>query len=291
MLHKQRLKQLLLELKADIVISMFGKEASFLPSIKDGSKKVLEFHFSKYFRLQSGHQGVQRLVDRYLNYIDERIVRRYDRFIVLTEEDKTYWGNLSNIIVIPNAITSFSDKVANLVEKKVIAVGRLSYQKGYDLLISAWQKVHEVIPDWKLEIYGSGELHEELLNQIQKSYLGDSIGICNSTNNIEEVYLESSVLVLSSRYEGLPMVLLEAMSCGVPSVAFACKSGPRDLINNHVNGLLVEDGNVEKLAQGLVTIISDKDLRQRLGRGAYERSLDFSQKRIMKMWQELFENL
>ena len=101
--HRRRLTQLLMQERADVVVSLFPSESSFLPDIQDGSRKVLELHFCKFFRLQYGRSGLMGLIDRWRTRMDERLVRRFDRFVVLTEEDRGYWGALPNIEVIPNA--------------------------------------------------------------------------------------------------------------------------------------------------------------------------------------------
>ena len=147
---------LLHEIKADVVVSMFGNEASFLPAIKDGSKKVLEIHFSKFFRLQNNRSGLWKLVDWFRSRQDENTVQRFDRFVVLTYEDKTFWHTQHNITVIPNANLLKPMQPAELINCNAIAVGRLSYQKGFDRLIEAWKIVHKTQPDWHLSILATG---------------------------------------------------------------------------------------------------------------------------------------
>ena len=140
-LHKKRLAALLQREKANIVVSLYPSESSFIPFIKDGSKKVLELHYNKFFRLQYNRNGLLGLIDRWRTKQDERIVRKFDRFAVLTHEDKSYWGNLPNIEVIPNAALFLGDTYSNVSNKRIIAVGRLDYQKGFDRLIRAWKLV------------------------------------------------------------------------------------------------------------------------------------------------------
>lgn len=287
-LHRKRLTALLHEIKADIVVSMFGNEASFLPAINDGSKKVLEIHFSKFFRLQNNRSGLWKLVDKFRSRQDENTVQKFDRFVVLTHEDKTFWQTQHNITVIPNANLLKPVRPATLTNCNVIAVGRLSYQKGFDRLIAAWNIVHKTQPDWQLSIFGDGELKKELIEQITSFELEDTIKIFPPTLNIEEEYDKSSLFVLSSRYEGLPMVLLESLAHGLPIVAFTCKCGPRDIITDGIDGLLIEEGNIPALAQGIIKLINDEKLRKRLGEAAYLKSQSYSEEIVMKKWQELF---
>lgn len=290
-LFKQRLSRLLIEMKADIVVSMFGNEVFFINNIPDGSKKILEIHFSKFFRLQEGRKGIWRIVDKVRSWQDEKLVRNFDVFVVLTEEDKTYWGSLKNIRVIPNASSFCSGKKANLENKKIIAVGRYGYQKGFDMLIDAWEKVYAKCPDWKLEIIGSGPWEKRLRKQVEQLDLTECISLKKATKDIEEEYLDASALVLSSRYEGLPMVVLEAIDCGLPIVAFTCKCGPRDIITNGKEGFLVPENDILALAERLILLIQNLQLRKEMGECSRKRAEDFSQEVIMKKWTALFEEL
>ena len=153
--HRKALESLLKRENADIVISMFGNEAHFLPFIKDGSSKVLEIHFSRFKRLQYGRKGLWALADKWRSRQDARTASRYDRFVVLTKEDKGHWGPLNNILVIPNPRTFTLPEPASLQSHTVLAVGRYSHQKGFDLLLKAWKMLDT--QGWTLRIAGSGE--------------------------------------------------------------------------------------------------------------------------------------
>lgn len=290
--HRKRLTACLKQIRPDITISMFCNDASFLWRIKDGSRKVLEIHFSRYKRLQYGRKGIWKMVDQWRSRTDESIVKKYDRFVVLTHEDKSYWGDLPNITVIPNALT-FSDiqQPASLENNKVIAVGRYSYQKGFDYLIDAWEIIHRFRPEWVLDIVGNGEWQNRLQRQIDEHGLSHCIRLKPSTNDIGEEYRQASLLVMSSRYEGLPMVLLEAQSFGLPVVSFACKCGPKDIIIDGENGYLVSEANLPMLADRVLRLMEDDKLRKRMGMNAYMNSGAFSEERIMKCWTELFGEL
>lgn len=289
--HKVCLTALLKELRPDIVISMFCNDASFIPSIKDGSKKILEIHFSRFKRLQYGRKGLWRLADWWRYKTDARVVSRFDKFVVLTHEDKEYWGNLRNMCVIPNARTFEVNQPATLEAKKVVAVGRLNHQKGFDRLIDAWSIVDNVVSGWKLQIVGDGELREQLQNNIRELGLSNQINIGRAEKDMMSVYKDASILAMSSRYEGLPMVLLEAQAAGLPIVSFDCKCGPKDVIENGVDGFLVEDGDIEQLAQKLVVLMQDANLRKQMGSAAYAHSDRYSEERIMKQWTDLFDEV
>ena len=289
--HKKRLNTLLQQLKPDITVSMMCNDVSFLPKMKDGSKKILEIHFSKYKRLQYGRKGIWRIADIYRSKQEEKQVRRFHRFVVLTDEDKGYWGNLPNIEVIPNARTYNPPTTAMLNTKRVIAVGRYTHQKGFERLIEAWNLICRQHPDWHLDIIGDGEDRPKLQEHIDQHNIESHITLCPPTKNMDAVYQGASIVAMSSRYEGLPMILLEAQVYGLPIVSFACKCGPADVVTDGVDGFLVPEGDVESLASKLTTVIEDDALRQQMGRAARIASERYAEGVVMKKWIELFERV
>lgn len=284
--HKQKLAQILKEIKPDVVISLFGKEMFFLPYIQDGSKKIIEAHSSRFtwldWRRKRGLSG------KIQNWLDLFFVRKFDRLIVLTHEDKPDWGALGHIQVIPNANTFQPEESSFLENKIVLASGRYGYQKNFEDLIRAWKIVHRVCPEWQLNIRGNGL---ELLSPlIQELNLTSCISFGASNDMLSEC-LQSSVFVLTSRYEGLGMVLLEAQSCGVPLVSYACKCGPKDIITNGENGFLVNVGDLEELANRIIQLIQNEDLRKCMGKSAKKHSEKFSEEKIMEQWKTVFMQL
>lgn len=288
-LHKERLEKILNKIKADIVISTFGNEVNFLYAIKDGSKKLLEIHFSKFFRNQLNRKGIWKIVDKYRSYVDEKMVRRYDKFIVLTHEDKEFWKNSNNIIVIPNFI-SIPKETSNLMNKRAVAVGRLSYQKGYDRMIKAWYIVNKKYPDWKLDIFGNGEETQTVKDLIEELDLNNSVKIYKPIDNIGNEYTRSSIFLLTSRYEGLPMVLLEAMSYGLAIITFDCKCGPKDLISSD-NGILVEEGNINSFANNIIKLIENHDMMENIAKKARNDVQNYTKYLIMSKWIDLFNEI
>lgn len=289
--HHSLLRNILHKLKADIVISMFDHEVSFLWEIKDDSKKIVEIHFSKFKRLQYNRKGVWKWIDQYRSWKDEVTVKKYDKFVVLTHEDKEYWGNLPNILVIPNANSFEPTSSANLSSKKVLAVGRYDFQKKFEDLIEAWRLLEGKHLDWKLNIYGHGDLKETYEGLIQTYGLQNQIELCAPTNNIEFVYMDHAILAMSSRYEGLPMALLEAQTCGLPLVSYACKCGPKDIIVDGENGFLVPEGDIRLLSDRLNALMVSEDLRFRMGSASKQLSKRFSKSVVMKRWNDLFDEL
>lgn len=291
--HRRALTNLLLRERADVVVSLFPSESSFIPSIQDGSKKVLELHYCKFFRLQYGRKGILRLIDRWRTWKDDFLVRRFDKFVVLTHEDRNYWGRLPNIEVIPNAAKNISGHFSDVSAYRVIAVGRLDYQKGFDRLIQAWSLVQADgrFADWQLDIFGQGEWKDMLQQMIYEEGLQANAHINPPTKDIVSEYVRSSLLVMSSHYEGFPMVMIEAMACGLPVVSFDYKCGPRDIIRHGENGLLVKDGDIRGLAEAMMMVMGDDAYRKRLSGAALNVVSTYSEEAVMGQWTRLFASL
>lgn len=291
--HKKRLSKLLYEHRPDITISLYPSESSFIPKIKDGSKKVLELHFCKFFRLQYGRKGLLGLADRYRTHQDECIVKRFDKFVVLSNEDAGYWGPLRNLEVIPNAALENKDYKADGTSKRVIAVGRLDYQKGFDRLLKAWALISKELTEkgWHLDIFGQGEWEQMLRQMIQQLGIEGSAKINAPTNNIWREYADSAFLVMSSHYEGFPMVLIEAMSCGIPAIAYDFKCGAKDIIIPNENGLIVKEGDIEALATAMEHLIRDNGLRAKMAAKAPQVTQRYSEQTVMAKWENCFKSI
>lgn len=291
-LHRKRLTAFLMAEKADIVVSLYPSESSFIPFIRDGSKKVLELHYNKFFRLQYARSGLLGLIDRFRTWEDERIVRRFDRFVVLTQEDAGYWGALPNLQVIPNAALPLPETRWSPYSRRVIAVGRLDYQKGFDRLVKAWALLPSDLRDsWQLEIFGQGEWEVRLQELIRKKGVKESARVNPPTKEIFREYAASSFLVMSSHYEGFPMVLLEAMACGLPGVCFTFPCGPKDVIEDGKNGLLVPEGDIPALAGAMERLMRDQALRERMSMAAREIIRTYSEEKVMQQWIQCFNSL
>ena len=293
--YKKRLKSVLEQEKPDIIISIMGRSLDFIASLQTNSIKLVEAHTTKKnlrsLHLMEERGFVYRIIAKYLRRKMCHNVAKLDGIIVLTQQDADSWNEAKRVFVIPNAVPYYPETGGSLINKQVIMVGRYNDAKGYDYLIPAWDIVHKKHLDWTLQVYGSGELYEQVVQWINERHLQDTIILHEPVNNIIEKYKESSICVLSSRYEGFSLVLLEAMACGVPVVSFDCPYGPRNIIRNGEDGLLVEEKNPQALADGICRFIEDESLRQQFGAKARENIRRFSKEAIMQQWMDTFNSL
>ena len=221
---------------------------------------------------------------------------RLDALAVLTASDQRDYAELfaagpPPVVRMPNAVTEMDGGQADLSAKTVIAAGRLARQKGFDRLIPAWEPVARAHPDWTLEIYGEGKHRELLEGLIAELDLGKSVRLMGRTDRLGHAFAASSVFVLSSRREGLPMVILEAMSKGLPVISFDCPTGPVEVVASGHNGVLVPDGDIPALTKALLDVIEDDGYRATLGQGALETAASYDLRVIGREWAELVADL
>ena len=290
--YKRRLKRVVSEQRPDIIITAMGRSLSLLSKIDYNCVKIGEAHTTKK-HLRSLHLMEQRgwlfsLLAKYLRWKMCRNASKLDALVLLTPNDSEDWKSVVKTFVIPNPISFFPIEGAALDNKQVIMVGRYNDAKGYDYLIPAWEIVHQRHPDWIIQVYGSGELHDDVVRWVKDRCLEKSIILNDPIDDIMPKYLESSICVLSSRYEGFSLVILESMGCGVPVVSFDCPYGPRNIIKNGEDGLLIDYLNVNALADGICCLIENERLRKKMGRNARVNVQRFSKECIMGQWEDLF---
>lgn len=226
----------------------------------------------------------------------ERVRQLYgnvDAVLLLTDADAEKWRRegLPNVQVMPNPLPVWPDRVSDLTAPVVVAIGRLEPEKRYDVLIEAWRQLRDGHPGWLLQIYGEGSLHDELQESIERLGLGAGVRLMGPTEDVAAVLVGAAALALSSDQEGLPLVLLEAMACGVPCVAADCAPGIRQIIDDGVNGLVVPVGDPVGLAGALDRIISDGDLRTALGSAARDSVAPLRIEAVARRWEQLFDEL
>ena len=292
--YRKFLTDYLMQVRPDITVSVLRREINFINDIPDGSKKVGEIHFNKQTYRVFEKRWLPGWVNRYITHCWqdslENEVMRLDKFVVLTKQDSNNWMGLENMSVIPNPISFFPKTLSDGQAKQVIAVGRYTRQKGFDLLIQAWKKVFVRHPDWVLNIYGPGN-REEYQQMADAFHLSEVIHCNEASPDIYARYAEHSIFVLSSRYEGFGLVIAEAMATGLPAVSFRCPCGPEDIITDHEDGLLVEDGNIEALAEAVCYMIEHSEERHRMAKNALLSAQRYREDAIMQQWIKLFDNL
>ena len=291
---KQAFRQALITLKADVVISTLRREINFMTSINDGSIKIGEFHITRHsygFGSDTQNNSIRSILQSRWEKKFIQNLSKLSAVILLTHQEMEFWPELNNKVVIPNPIVTPAYTQSNCLSHQVMAAGRYATQKGFDLLIKSWAIVAKQHPDWTLRIYGDGGLREELQQSINLLQIESTCILEPTVPNITQKYTESSIFVLSSRYEGFGMVITEAMSCGLPVVSFTCPCGPRDIITPDVDGLLVENGNIEELAQNICHLIENQDMRIEMGKQAFIKSQDYLMKNISKQWDQLFTSI
>lgn len=210
--------------------------------------------------------------------------------MTLTKGDAQEWKNAKRVKIIPNFSIMPISNLSNCESKRVIAVGRLEWQKGYDKLISIWKLVSHEHPDWQLDIFGEGRLEEEINNNIRKKDLRN-VNIHPFTDTISQEYASSSICVLASRFEGFSLVLLEAMRHGLPCVSFNCPYGPKDLIDDNESGYIIENNNIEQFAEKLNYLIENTEIRKKFAKKALLKSTRYDVDTIMSQWRDLFDSL
>lgn len=293
-LYKKKLTAELMSIHPDITISLLRREINFLTSIHDNSKKIGELHVNRanYRNFEAGDSNF--IKDIFAKFWMKSLVshlNRLDRFVVLTEEDKLAWKELDNVEVIPDPLAFDINEVSPMTNKRVIAVGRYVYQKGFDLLLQAWAKVEKQLPEWELAIYGMGDrsLYEKQIDNLQIDR--NRCHLYGPTEDIKREYLNSSLFVFSSRFEGFGMVLIEAMACGLPVVSYDCPCGPKDIVSDEEDGVLVENGNISELADHMISLMENDERRKRMSKSALKNVQRYKIEQIAQHWKLLFEGL
>lgn len=291
--YRKRLDTLLGKIRPDFTVTVCDNSLYALTRCTDGSVKVGEFHFShEKFLMKYGNNVFGRMYASLRTRRLENAVRKLDRFVVLTKADKEDWEKVRpDVEQIYNPLTFVSDEVSPLTGKRCVAVGRLEAQKNFKDLIKAWKTVDGRHPDWTLSIFGKGSQENELRNLIKDSGLAGKAILEGGTSDIRKELLDSSFLVMSSRYEGFPMVLLEALTTGLPIVSYDCPKGPSEIVTIGANGYLAKVGDTGTLAQGICSVIANEDLRRRFGAESKRRSENFTLEKTMERWDRLFSSL
>ena len=292
--YKKLLTQELLRIRPDITITTLRREINFINEIKDGSCKIGELHLSR-----ENYRGVEDrefniIINLFSKWWKRKAISNFqllDRFVVLNKNAIFEWPELDNVTMIPDPLPFKMEQKSTLQSKRIVTIGRYSYEKGYDYLLRIWAIVEKRYPDWQLNVYAMGDptpyvkLMDELSIDPHRCHLNSSLV------DVESEYLRSSILVHPSRTEGFGLVLVEAMACGLPVVSFDCENGPRSLISDGEDGFLIPAYNVEVFAERLMALMDDINLRLEMGERGYVKSQQYLISRIACQWVQLFEEV
>ena len=291
---KKRLKSDLIQIRPDIAISTLRREINFLIEINDGSLKIGELHVNRanYRDLDANNSNpIKRLLSRMWMKNLLGHLKRLDKLVVLTDSALNDWPELSNVVKIPDALPFKIEGKSELSAKRVLSIGRYAYDKGNDLLLQAWAIIEKQNPDWTLDIYGNGNREPYQKQMVELGVDQQRCHLFGPVADVKKEYLSSSVFVLPSRFEGFGLVIIEAMACGVPVVAFDCENGPRSIITDGENGFLIPPFDISLFAEKVMLLMKDQELRFRMGTNAQKTASQYEIDRIGQQWKRLFDEL
>ena len=285
--HYERLLRSQIQMiKPDIIVCTTSDPIKSIIKVKGAIPLVVESHSICVRTINHGKVWFLRTINRF-QYL--KAISRADVIVSLTDGDAAEWRKYHpHVVVIPNFIHKDSTKQALLVSKHVIFVGRFDYQKRVQDALLIWEKVGKRFPDWIFDIYGEGEMKDEIERKV--AHMGNVI-LHQPTDKIYDCYRSSSVLILTSLFEPFGLVLPEAMNCGLPVVAFDCPYGPAEIITDGKDGFLVKNRNFEIFVEKLCLLMDKRDYRIKIGEAARLSSMRFEAEDIMYKWRRLFLQL
>ena len=293
--YKKKLRAELIRISPDITISTLRREINFINDIDDGSVKIGELHLSRANFRGSGSGNPNVLSRLFHAWWRRRLVaslRKLGKFVTLTDKAISEWPELNNTVMIPDPL-ALDAKVLSTQQKskRVIAIGRYAYEKGYDLLLRVWALVEKQYPDWSLDVYGMGnrQPYEQLLAKLKLN--PEKCRLHGALSDVKKEYQNGSLLVLPSRTEGFGLVLLEAMAFGIPVVAFDCGSGPSSIISDGEDGFLVQPFNINDFAEKMMQLMEDDGLRKTMGSNGIRKAQQYTIDKIGLQWKQLFDEL
>lgn len=246
---------------------------------------------NKKLKYIASDHSTNLMQSKYRKMINTYLYKIMDKVVLLTNNDADFYRKyINNIEVIPNSRNYNNVGKADLKRKTILSIGRLSYVKGFDRLIRSFSLIAKEYEEWNVNIVGSGEEENNLRKLIKELNLERRISIIPFTKEVNEFYKTSSIYVLPSRDESFGMVLLEAMSFGIPCIAYK-SFGPMDIINNNNNGILVDNGDINEFSNQIRRLIESYELRKELGKKSIERMKKYNIENIGEKWDRLFYEL
>lgn len=285
--HRLALTKVLQKLNPDVIISSsFGPDFYFLPFVEKQIPKIKEFHATRFFSSQ-----VDTLKMKMMKMMNDYIETKFTRLVILNEDERGFYKS-QNIVVIPNP-AEFDGNVCSLEKKAIISAGRISYQKNFEDLIEIGKKIFQELPDWEIHIYGDDYVGKQKALQviIDDYHLNKNIFFKGTTSDLKKTFLNYSIYAMTSNHETFPMVLLEALSVGLPVVSYDCPTGPSRIISDSEDSFLVPCKNIDVFAEKLKLLMQSGNLRKEMGQKGIENIKRFSIEKVMLQWKELFKAL
>lgn len=293
------LQQTILDFSPNVVV--LASDWQFLVGIVVKASKdipvIAEFHNAYDFIIKKIGDVENGVKSKLTGFYYKRSLKQFKNcacLVSLTENDARHWRNHSaHVVVIPNPVTLYPECVNDISKEnsRILCVGRLNDQKRIDRLVTAFSMIAEKYPSWHVDIFGEGDKRSALQKQICECNLQERIVLHQPTKQIYDEYKKSQFLVLSSAYEGRPLVLIEAMACGLPCVAFNCPSGPAEIIDDGITGLLAENGNVFDLSKKMEWMITHEAERKEMSEKARKAAEIYKPSNIMHKWEELYQSV
>ena len=286
-LFEKRLSQRLQAIQPDVMVCTTANcvDINILAKLKGDTPLIVESH--SIYRMTLEQKGWR---NRYADYMFRKGISKAQMIVALTDGDANDWkSEFPHVCVVPDMVNLNKGAMSSLENKRVVWVGRFDYQKRPMEAIRIWQEVYPKFPDWHLDLYGEGDEREEL--ETVANGLNMNIHIHKPTEHIFDAYRQSSILISTSLFEPFGLVIPEAMSCGLPVVAYDCPYGPSALIKNDENGFLIVNNDVQAFANSICMLMGDVLMRKRVGKSAMVSTDMFSPERIMPIWNHLFQEI
>lgn len=285
--YLKEIKRIVKTVNPDVIVIVDSIYKAFLVSLVAKNKRLIYECHNSIFVQQSPKNS--KWISKFTIIFNRFGAKRMTEFVALSKDSLKEW-QLPNGVIIPNPNWLITTETANLDSKKILIIARHSYEKGLDRFFSIWKQIAYKFPDWQVEIIGK-EVEKSLhKKEVVAMGISDSIIFTQPTKQIEAKYLEASIYAMTSRFEAFPMVLIEAMSCGVPVIAYNCPCGPKAIISDNENGFLIEDDNQEQFAIKLEQLIERHELRKKIGSNGQLCVQKYDIEVIMKKWNDLLTN-
>ena len=289
--HFSRYHKTIQQIQPDFIISCnYAFDFYWMPFTFKTIAKLKEFHSSRFYEHEARKKASKLKKLKY--FLNDYIESKFTRLILLNPDEVPFYYS-TNKVVIPNPIQYVGILTPPVREKIVIAAGRMAPVKGFDVMINAWQKVSEQCPDWQLHLYGDGEKEyiASLQHLVDTLQLKDKVILHAATDALRNQFLKASFYLMTSKTECYPMVLLEAMDCGLPIVTYDSPTGPRNIVTNNSDGYLVDYAQEALLVEKIVFLMQNEQKRFLMGEQAMKKAESFSVATVMVQWQLLFKEL